>query len=363
MHSILSSDIRVAMADDLLADLTRLVADFPADKIYLLTDQGTAPHCLPQLQTLSFITPDRTLTIASGDDHKNIDTANRVWNFLSQKGADRKSLLINLGGGVVCDLGGFCAATFKRGIAFINIPTTLLAQVDASVGGKTGINSGGLKNEIGVFALPHTVLIDINLLHSLDTPNLISGFAEMIKHALIEDAPTWETLQHFKIDQPHWPKLQQLVADSIRIKNHFVENDPKEQNIRKALNFGHTIGHAYETLALYRHKPVLHGYAVAFGMIGELYLSHLMLNLPLAQVEATSAFLLKLYGPFELDESAFDTLLEYMQHDKKNDSNRINFTLLPAIGQIEINQYASPGQIREALHYCLKMAVSSNPIP
>lgn len=351
MQPFLSSKSNVYLSQDINSDIKELAKAFEADKIFLLTDEGAFKCCFPLIEKSMTIHPEKIIIIPQGDVNKHIETANKVWTTLSQQGADRHSLLINLGGGMPCDLGGFCAASFKRGIQFINIPTTLLAQVDASIGGKTGINLGGLKNEIGFFADPMAVLVYSNFLATLDIPNLLSGFAELLKHALIHSHETWNQLKDFNITKPNLKELEQLVCDSIRIKDHFVVNDPKEQNIRKALNFGHTIGHAIETYAMQQGRPILHGHAVAYGMIAELYLCHKKMNFPLAQLEETTRYITDLYGWFEMVEKDFRPLIELMKHDKKNDSNKINFTLLDDIGSISINQHADSREITESLGY------------
>lgn len=341
----------VCQAQDIVSDLQQLTLAYQADKVFILTDEGSFRHCYPTIETALRIDSKKVIIIPQGDINKNIQTAEHVWKVLSNNGADRHSVLINLGGGMPCDLGGFCASSFKRGIHFINIPTTLLAMVDASIGGKTGINLDGLKNEIGFFADPDTVLLHTGFLKSLNTPNLLSGWAELLKHALIHSNDTWLKLKQFDIRKPEWNKLTQLVNESIAIKDYFVQNDPKEQNIRKALNFGHTFGHAFETHAMNIGQPLLHGYAVAFGMICELYMSHKHLNLPIGKVEELSTYINELYGILNLNPSDDDTLIELMKHDKKNNSNKINFTLLNDFGRIEINCHADSNQIISALDY------------
>ena len=351
MLPLLSTGSKVYQAQEINSDIQEITKAFEPDKIFLLTDEGAYQYCFPLIEKSLGIHPSKIIIIPQGDVNKHIETAQKVWTALSNQGADRHSLLINLGGGMPCDLGGFCAASFKRGIQFINIPTTLLAQVDASIGGKTGINLGGLKNEIGFFANPMAVLIDANFLATLDIPNLLSGYAELLKHAFIHDEKTWQQLKAFDISHPDLNLLNQLVNDSIRIKDHFVENDPKEQNIRKALNFGHTIGHAIETFAMQQDQPMLHGYAVAYGMVAELYLSHKQLQFPVDKLMEITRYIHQLYGHFHINKDNFPALIELMTHDKKNDSNQINFTLLKDIGDIAINQHANSDEIIEALTF------------
>jgi 3-dehydroquinate synthase len=341
----------VYIADNLQSDLAELLKNYSNEKIFVLTDKNAYKACYPKIKDLPQISEERTIIIEPGDDHKNIEATVEIWKKLSLAGADRKSVLINLGGGMPTDMGGFAASTFKRGMRFINIPTTLLSQVDASVGGKTGINFEGFKNEIGVFNQAHAVLVDTSFLDSLDQPNLISGFAEMIKHALIYSAEKWEDLKDFDIKNPDLTNLKSLVADSISIKEFFVDADPFEKGIRKALNFGHTIGHAIESYALKSGRPLLHGYAVAYGMICELYLSHIKLGFNLNEAIHISKNILSTYGAFPLAETDNDAIYKLTLHDKKNDSGRINFTLLEAPGKVKIDIDCSKSEIEKALDF------------
>jgi 3-dehydroquinate synthase len=291
------------------------------------------------------------VVVSSGEENKNLATVEKIWLFLSQNGADRKSLLINLGGGMLTDIGSFAASTFKRGMDFINIPTTLLSQVDASVGGKTGFNFNGLKNEIGVINQPKSVLIDTRFLKTIDHENLISGYAEMIKHGLIQSGDHLEDIREFDLSKPDLPLLGGLIADSVAIKDAIVFQDPNEKGIRKALNFGHTIGHAFESYSYTSGKPILHGFAVAYGMIAELYLSHLKCGFPAEKMKELSSWLISIYGKFEIREEDFETLYNLLTHDKKNEGKKINFTLIPQIGEVSINQDCSRKEIDEALKY------------
>jgi len=351
MFPLISKESNVFIAEHLVRDIEQLINNFPQDKIFILSDEKAFEFCFPKIKEVTGISPNQVIVIPDGDDNKNLQALEKVWYFLSHNGADRKSLLINLGGGMPCDLGGFAASTFKRGIQFVNIPTTLLAQVDASIGGKTGFNFAGYKNEIGVFNQASAVLIETSFLDTLDQPNMISGFAEMIKHAFIFSKEKWDELKAFDIKNPNLDHLKKLVADSIRIKDHFVQSDPTENHIRKALNFGHTFGHALESLAMHEKRPVLHGYAVAYGMVCELYLSHIRLGFPMPQVVAIAKQLESIYGRFNFSETHFDELYRLMTHDKKNESNQINFTLLESIGKIQINCLATKEEIIDTLHF------------
>ena len=256
---------------------------------------------------------------------------------------------------MVTDLGGFAASTFKRGINYINIPTTLLAMVDASVGGKTGINFRGLKNEVGVFSNASTVILDTQFLQTLDTENIRSGYAEMLKHGLISNSEMWAELINFKLENPDLSMLQRMVADSVAVKQRIVTEDPLEQGIRKALNLGHTIGHAFESFALSPQashlSPLLHGYAVAYGLVCELYLSAVKTGFSTDKMHQTVSFIKEHYGKMAITCDDYPTLLELMTHDKKNVAGTINFTLLGGIGDIRINQTATKEEIFEALDF------------
>lgn len=333
---IVSERCNVYASENITADINELAAPY-GSSVYLLMDTGSQRYCQSVLGKIKNLPDDHILVVGDGDDNKNPQTAVQIWEFLSSHGATRKSLLINLGGGMICDLGGFCASTFKRGIDFINIPTTVLAQVDASLGGKTGMNLGCLKNEVGVFSMAKAVLLNGEFLKTLDKENLLSGFAEMIKHALIHDASALDTLLAFDFNNPDYNKLLQLVAESVKIKEFFVEADPTEKGIRKALNFGHTYGHAYETFAMRHNKPVLHGYAVAWGMIKELQLSSELSTLEKDKAERIAQRIIELYGQPNASESDKDELQELMTHDKKNDGRGINFTLIPRVGEVEVD--------------------------
>lgn len=342
---------KVIVSGNLERDLVNAIAECEHDKIFILTDQTTHDMCLPKLQNFLCLKGAQSIVIKAGDTNKTLDSLTEVWTALSQGGATRHSLMINLGGGMVTDLGGFAASTFKRGIDFINIPTTLLAMVDASVGGKTGINFGGLKNEIGVFSDSKFVIINTQFLDTLDHDNICSGYAEMLKHGLISDNKHWAELVGFNLAQPDLAQLQRMVAESIKVKERIVTEDPHEHGIRKALNLGHTVGHALESFAMKHGRPVLHGYAVAYGMVCELYLSARKTDFPTDKMHQTVRFILDHYGrlPYTCDD--YPELLELMRHDKKNTSGIINFTLLGGIGDIRINQTATKEEIEEALDF------------
>ena len=349
MRSLNTRETDVYMADELAGDLAALMAPYQKEKIFVVTDVHTHKLCFPAISALEGISEERCIVVGAGDGAKNTESLIQIWQALVEGGATRHSLLINLGGGMPCDLGGFAAATFKRGIDFINIPTTLLAQVDASVGGKTGINFMGYKNEIGSFMQAKHVLVDTALLQTLDGPNLLSGFAEMIKHAYLKDEALLERTLAFDFENYDAKELSELVAASIRLKDEVVTADPREKGIRKALNLGHTIGHAFESLALKRRQPVLHGYAVAYGMVAELYLAQQKLGFPGELVQQLRSYVDKVYGRFAFSETDFDELYQTMTHDKKNQAGRMNFTLLRTIGDIAINTHCERDEVLAAL--------------
>ena len=346
---------RVIISQDIEHDLAQAIAETEHDRVFVLTDDITQECCLPKVAALLTKHNATTITIRHDDTNKTLATLADVWTALQRGGATRHSLLVNLGGGMVTDLGGFAAATFKRGIHFINIPTTLLAMVDAAVGGKTGINFGGLKNEVGAFANARYVIVNTCFLDTLDTANLCSGYAEMLKHSLISNAQMWAEHVNFDILQPDLAELQRMVAASIAVKERIVADDPHEHGIRKALNFGHTIGHALEEFSMQQSTPppgaLLHGYAVAFGLIGELYISARKAEFPTARLHQTARFIRENYGAVAFTCDDYPTLLNLMRHDKKNTADTINFTLLHDIGDIRINQTATDEEIREALDF------------
>ena len=341
---------RIIISKDIEQQLSCALNSCACDKLFVLMDKTTYALCWPKLEKMLQSYKPILITIEATDTHKDIDSLMKVWKILSDKCGTRQSCLLNLGGGMVTDLGGFAASTFKRGINFINIPTTLLAMVDASVGGKTGINFNGLKNEIGVFNDSRFVLIDTLFLKTLDAKNLYSGYAEMLKHGLISDEKMWKELISFSLFSPDFEQLQRMVSESIQVKEKIVEQDPHEQNIRKALNFGHTFGHAFESWSLSR-KPILHGYAVAYGMICELYLSCIKSGFPTEKMRTTVRFIREYFGYLPIACDDYDELIMLMTHDKKNRNGIINFTLLGEIGDIHINQTATKDEIKETLDF------------
>ena len=348
---------KVIISNDLQQALSNAIAECPHDKLFVLVDKTTHQLCLPVIAGFDCMQEAQCIVIGATDTHKTLDTLSHVWAELQRMGATRHSLLINLGGGMVTDLGGFAASTFKRGLAYINIPTTLLSMVDASVGGKTGINFGGLKNEIGVFNNANSVILDTIFLKTMDQENILSGYAEMLKHGLISEEKMWAELLNFNLDHldgldnlEFLVQLGRMLADSVAVKQRIVTEDPTEHGIRKALNLGHTAGHAFESLALER-KPILHGYAVAYGLVVELYLCCVKTGFPQDKMRQTVAFIKEHYGRMPITCDDYPKLIELMHHDKKNVGTDINFTLLGGIGDIRINQTATEEDIKEALDF------------
>lgn len=349
---------QVVICRDLHAELQAFLAGLDYDKLFVLTDTHTKALCLPRIHDIPLLKEAAQITVPATDLHKTLDSLAGIWTQLSEGGATRHSLLLNLGGGMVTDMGGFAGATFKRGIRTLNVPTTLMASVDAAVGGKTGINFCGLKNEIGAFYPPLCVFIDCEFLRTLDRDNILSGYAEMIKHGLISSMDVYTPVLLYDIDTCNYGYLNQLVAQSVAVKEDIVAQDPKERGIRKALNFGHTVGHAYESLSFQKKHPLLHGHAVAAGIISELYLSHRACGFPQEKLSQVICYIKEYYPPFAFDCRDYDALYELMLHDKKNEGSTINFTLLGEVGDVRINQHLSKERILESLDfYCDCMGV------
>ena len=372
---------QVEIAEHLETSLAKAIAACEHDRLFILTDETTRELCWPVVSGYPCLQGAEVISIGATDTHKTLDSLAHVWEELGRLGGTRHTLLINIGGGMVTDLGGFAASTFKRGIQYINIPTTLLAMVDASVGGKTGINFRGLKNEIGVFNNAATVILSTQFLRTLDRENILSGYAEMLKHGLISNEAMWAELVNFDIDAMsttdsslftlHSSLLQRMLADSVAVKQRIVTEDPLEHGLRKALNLGHTVGHAFESFALSTmgtvpsvssaanytgtvpsvQTPLLHGYFVAFGLVCELYLSAVKTDFPTDKMRQTVSFIREHYGRMPITCDDYPTLFEFMTHDKKNTAGRINFTLLGGIGDILINQTATKEEIYEALDF------------
>ncbi len=341
---------RIIIPKHFESELAVAISECEHDQVFVLTDKTTAKTCWTVIKDFLTMRKAHLITIPSTDSNKTLDSVVMVWKALQDGAATRHSLLINLGGGMVTDLGGFAAATFKRGINFINIPTTLLAMVDASVGGKTGFNFGGLKNEIGVFQDAYRIILYTDWLKTLDTENIRSGYAEMLKHGLLANETMWSELVQYDLAEPNLKVLSSMLASSISVKERIVKQDPHEKGLRKALNLGHTFGHALEEWSL-KQQPMLHGYAVAYGLICELYLSALKKGFPTDILRQTVAFIRSYYGSPSITCDDYPTLIQLMHHDKKNRGNEINVTLLKDIGQINVDQTISEEEVAEALDF------------
>lgn len=348
---IQAADYIIGFGVDYYSTLSQLINDKKYSKIVLLVDENTAQHCLNYvLQWLAVDVTFEIIEIEQGEENKTVETCTAVWESLVELNIDRKALLINVGGGMVCDLGGFVASTYKRGIDFVNIPTSLLAMVDASVGTKTGVNLGGLKNMVGSFSQPQMVLIDTAFLETLPGNQMRSGLAEMFKHGLIADASYWNQLKN--LGELTTEDLLLLIYHSVSIKNEIVLQDPFEENVRKILNFGHTLGHVIET---YSHsgkgiQPLLHGEAIAIGMILEAYISYkrdLLTKNSYLEIKET---LNLMFESIVFTENDIEICTHLLIHDKKNVNGIVQFTLLNGIGKGFFNEVVESELITEAFN-------------
>ena len=321
-------------------------------RLFVLVDENTKQHCLPKI--VSILSKANVIEIKAGEQYKNIDTCQQIWQSLMLAGADRNSLLINLGGGVIGDMGGFTAATYKRGIDFIQIPTTLLSQVDASIGGKLGIDFSGVKNSVGLFENPQTVLIDKQMLSTLPAAELWSGFAEMLKHAMLSGH---QHLAKLLAIDPTIEIPLSLIKSSLHVKKAIVASDPYEKGIRKILNWGHSLGHAVESHSLSHSKtPLLHGEAISIGMVMELYLSEKLMGFPIDQMHKISKYLLAKYPSYSYNKSDIPIILNYLTNDKKNKNGQLLFTLLKEVGIPIFDIAISNEQAQEALEFYMEVA-------
>ena len=336
----------IEITDDIALSINNYLSDNEFQTIGVLVDGNTSIHCYPFIE--SALSSHFTINIASGEKHKDLSTCNGIWEEMTYNQMDRKSLLINLGGGVIGDMGGFCAATYKRGIKFMNIPTTLLAQVDASIGGKLGVDFQGFKNHIGLFKEPEQVLICPEFLLTLPTLELRSGFAEVLKHALIFDIEYWSKIKSQPWDSQPWGEH---IEHSVNTKHRVVAEDPTETSIRKTLNFGHTIGHAIERHYLHEPKPLLHGEAIAIGMICESYLSEKKQGLSNHNLNEITEYLIKTFGKIEIPNEELNAIAKNALQDKKNVGGQIICTLLEDIGSPTYNTSISLQEIEQSLEY------------
>lgn len=334
-----------------IAPIAQSLVAYLADKNYsavmVLVDEHTAESCYPLIK--EHLPAHTVVEIKSGEENKHLGTCEHIWGAMTDAQLDRHSLMINLGGGVIGDMGGFCASTYKRGIDFIQIPTTLLAQVDASVGGKLGIDFRGFKNHLGVFTLPKSVLIDPTFLQTLPKRELRSGFAEIIKHCLIRDAAMYAIISKKTLEEQDF---DELIAHSVEIKKKVVAEDPTEKSVRKILNLGHTLGHAIETYYLDKgNARLLHGEAIAIGMITEAYLSYKKKYISMEVVEQIKTYLLSVYGRITIPTTAYDTILQYTLQDKKNRGAEVRFSLIDAIGNCRFDCLVTTHDMVEAIDY------------
>ena len=344
-------------------ELSSLLQDIPQGQLFVLTDSHTKEHSLPIFADFIREIPYHLLTLEAGEKSKNLSSVQVIWDFLLKHRATREAILVNLGGGMITDLGGFAAATYMRGIGFVNIPTTVLAMVDASSGGKTGFDYQGVKNMIGTFTPPMATLIDPIFLRTLPAEELLSGFAEMLKHALIASKEEWIKL--LQLAQDELPQAQFAEAlfttgalqASIAIKEKVVAQDPREAGLRHILNFGHTVGHAIESAALENFElSPSHGYCVLWGMVAEVYLSVVKLGCPREVLQQLTQVMLQYYGRPQCNCRQREQLIQRMYQDKKNSANKTpNFTLLRAVGDPVINQHLSEEDINEALEYLFSL--------
>ena len=352
MKSIQSVNNIIVFGQEIYAQLNSYIKDIQPSKLFLLVDEHTQTHCASFfLQQLETDIATEIIEIEAGEEHKTIETCNGVWQTLSDLDADRKSLMLNLGGGVVTDLGGFVASTFKRGISYINIPTTLLAMVDASVGGKTGVDLGNLKNQIGVISNAEMVLIDVGYLATLPQNQMKSGLAEMLKHGLIQDQAYWEKMSD--LSQLSLTDLEQLIYESVLIKHKVVTEDLNEDGIRKTLNFGHTLGHAIESYFLTHpeKKTLLHGEAIAVGMILAAFISNRITGLSPEEVAEIKTVLLQTFEKVSFEEADIEQIIELLKYDKKNSHGNINFVLLEKIGQCKLDCIVPNDLIHQAFAF------------
>ncbi len=352
MKSITTEHYAIHFNSKCYVKLNEYLRDSNFSKIFLLVDTNTHNYCLSNFLSQAVTQQNiEIIEIEAGEINKNIETCVGVWNALSELDADRKSLLISLGGGVVTDLGGFVASTFKRGIKYINVPTTLLSMVDASVGGKTGIDLGTLKNQIGVINFSEMVLIDTKFLNSLPQNEMRSGLAEMLKHGLIKSEAYWDTMSN--LSQLKADSLDELIYESVEIKKEIVTQDPNEEGLRKTLNYGHTLGHAIESYFLSQEEKttLLHGEAIAIGMVLATYISNRLEDFPKDKLDAIKTTMINMYGKVEFEESDYQLIIDLLKFDKKNAHGNINFVLLKDIGKTKIDCIVDNGIIFDAFNY------------
>lgn len=315
--------------------------------LVILADDNTIRHCVPLVEPLT--SAGIRIVIASGDQHKTLDSCETIWSSLVESGADRESLILNVGGGMICDLGGFAAACYQRGIRFAHIPTSLLAMADAAMGGKTGVNFQGYKNYIGRFEAPAFIWTDPAFLLTLPEQEILDGLAEIVKHAIIGSADLWKTISTF--ENPESIDWYQLLELNIPVKLHITEADPFEKGIRKTLNFGHTIGHALESHFLDSAQPLSHGQAVTLGMLAETKLAHLAGLLGNEDFKSIIALILRLLAPREVTLPTIDALRPWLQGDKKKSGGSVGYSLPGLIGSCRWDIKVEEKLVRESLEW------------
>ncbi len=347
MKEIIQKDFEIFLGPEILEKLSEILINKEYSKIFVLMDSNTHKQCWPILSP--YLVNYETIVIPAGESNKTLQYAEFIWEKFQNSFADRKAVLLNLGGGVICDLGGFCAATYKRGIDFINIPTSLLAMVDASIGGKLGLDFKSVKNSIGLFQHPKYILINPFFLKTLPQEEIRNGLAEVCKHALIDDQSLFQKLA--KKQEHDWENAGALIFQSLKIKATIVKKDPHEKGLRKGLNFGHTIGHAIESYSLTKDKhPLKHGEAIAIGMICEAYLSNHLLGLSKNDLKEISQYFMQRF-PKYAEKLSYNLLEDYLKNDKKNDAGQINFTLLKKIGKTKLDMHCSEELIQASLEF------------
>jgi 3-dehydroquinate synthase len=352
MESITTQDYTIHFNTKGYKEVNQHLKTSNYSKVFILCDTNTNIDCVPFfLANIDIEIAYDILEIDPGEESKNLDICLGLWETLSEYGADRKSVIINIGGGVVTDLGGFVASTFKRGIDFINIPTSLLAMVDASIGGKTGIDLGSLKNQIGVINTPELIIVDTSFLSTLPQLEMRSGLAEMLKHGLIYDEKYWDKIQD--LSKSTIEDLDELIYESIIIKKTIVEQDPKEQGVRKTLNYGHTLGHAIESYFMDNENKerLLHGEAIAIGIVLANYLSVKYCGFSEEKSIAIKRVIKAIYGHVEFNNADYASIIELLKYDKKNEHGNINFVLLEAIGKPKIDCVVENEAILEAFQF------------
>lgn len=352
MKSIQSDGYSVHFNENSYKEINEYLSKNKPTTLFVLVDENTNEHCYPNfIQNIETTAIIEVIEIGAGEIHKNIETCVGLWSALTELGADRNSLMINLGGGVVTDMGGFVASTFKRGINFINIPTTLLSMVDASVGGKTGVDLGVLKNQVGLFSNPEMVLVDSQFLETVSEREIRSGMAEIIKYGLTYDIKLWNEIK--LVNNFNFSKLNDFIYRSIEIKNEVVLEDPRENGLRKILNYGHTLGHAIESYFLESESKenLTHGEAIAIGMITETYISYKLFNFSKDALEEIKEKIKAVFSIVSIEVDDYTPIINLLKHDKKNTNGNVNFVLLSDFEKVNFNCIVSQELIIESLEY------------